>query len=188
VKSLAKGMFLGVMLLGVGLFSPSRTLGQIVEFLPVWTHVASACAVDEEFPGKYAFSSSDFTFKGNEISHLGVLPIVVRCNIVNPLDEGNPNWDTLIVGYRDPDGTADNHRVTVRLRRLARPTGTTSTIATFTSNSSSVTTRTENSVGFSHAWDFLKNEYYVEIELIRKNTTARPLAYMVRLAKISVIR
>jgi hypothetical protein len=77
--------------------------------------------------------------------------------------------------------------VTARLRKVARSTGTNSTIATFSSQSYGATTRTENIVSVPGTFDFLNNEYYVQIELIRAAASAKPTAYMVRLANRACI-
>lgn len=183
---------LSMMLSAVALVAPVRFAHAIdyYEFLPAWTHTASSCAVDESALNKYQFSLADFSFKGTETSDvlywIGApiaQPIVARCNVVNPLDSGDPDWNALIVGYQDPDGTSTAHSVRARLYRVSRPTGTVSQVAAFDSNSSSTTTRTEKQVIFSHSFDFLNNEYFVQMELIRQNTNQNPVIYSARLTK-----
>jgi len=159
---------------------------QLIESLPAWTHVASACSVDEANLSKYSFNFADFGFKSGAVSDVGAfgfaLPITARCNVVNPLDSGNPSWNTLIVGYRDPDGPGIKYQVIVRLRRLSRFTGGVSTVATYNSNLVPLTARGEGFVQFSStSFDFLKNEYFVEINVSRTDTNADPVVYMVRL-------
>jgi hypothetical protein len=164
------------------------------EILPAWTQTASSCAVDESALSKFQFNLADFSYKGTETSDvlntsLGPItqPIVARCNVVNPLDSGNPSWNALIVGYQDPDGTGTAHSVRVRLYRVSRHNGTAYQVAVFSSNSSSATGRTEGLTEFSHTFDFLNNEYFVQMELIRQNTNQNPVIYHVRLTRHYVL-
>lgn len=159
------------------------------EYLPAWTHVASTCAIDEGSLAKYQFDKSDFGYKAgmystNTSTTAVVLdPIVVRCNVTNPVDFDNPKWNTLILGYQDPDGTALSNRVTAILYSVSRATGINTPIAGFDSNSSALTTRGEGYTVFSKPFDFLNNEYYVEIAVTRRNTELNPVAFMVRLTQ-----
>jgi hypothetical protein len=158
---------------------------------PTWTHTASSCAVDEASLTKYQFNNADFSFKGTETSDNSPsipsvpLPIIVRCNVVNPLDSSvNPLWTTLRIGYQDPDGTGTGSRVRALLRRVHRPTGATTTLATFDSNSSPATTRREETADVSPIkFDFHSYEYFVQIELTRRFTglSSNPLAFKARL-------
>jgi hypothetical protein len=146
--------------------------------------VTTTCAPDEETLAKYEFRTAAFRFRGGEISDSNGIgtyrPITVRCNIVNPLDTGNPTWEKLVVGYQDPDGTRDNSRVEVRLKRVLRPSGG-GTIAIFNSNAFSVDTNGERFISFSHEFDFQKEDYFFEINLYRKTISASPAIYRVRL-------
>src|SRR5262249_46773793 len=134
-----------------------------------WTHTASSCAVDPQHLDKAAFRNADFSFKWQAFSEfippIGGIggyyePIVARCNVLNPLDLGshesnpdpyisNPYWNALIVGYADPDGMGSNTNVVAKLIKVSRPTGTTTTVATFNSDKSpskNTTTRHEDLV------------------------------------------
>ncbi len=159
-----------------------------------WTHVASACAPDEGAIGKYSFNYGDFGFKSGVYSDVSsisttaaaqvVLPISVRCNVTDPMDGSiKPAWNSLIVGYIDPDGTATGTRVIARLYKLARANGSASLIAYFDSNTLAQNVRAEALVATKEAFDFHNNEYFVQLDLYRANqTTYYPLAYSARLA------
>lgn len=175
-----------LVVIGFLFFSVNPSFAQFTEFLPAWTHTASSCAVDEDSLVKYQVNAANFTFESTEISDPGLfgpIPIIARCNVLNPLDAGNPVWDALVVGYRDPDGTGTAHRATARLFRVSRPTGNVFQVAAFNSNTNAVniTTRTEGLVQFNHTFDFLNNEYFVQIELVRTSTSLNPQAFSVRL-------
>jgi hypothetical protein len=166
------------------------------EILPNWTHTASSCAVDEGSLTKYQFNNADFSFKGNETSDNSPsipsvpLPIVVRCNVLNPLDDSvHPKWNRLLIGYQDPDGTGTGSRVRALLRRVHRQTGAATTLATFDSNLSNATTRREAFELVSTKFDFRGYEYFVQIELTRLFTglSSNPLAFKARLESIQCI-
>ncbi len=167
----------------------SATFPFFAEFLPAWTHVASACAVDEASLSKFASSGPNFTFMGTNISDIGraPIPIIARCNVLNPLDGGNPQWSALIVGFDDPDATGAVHRVTAALRRVSRFTGSVSTVASFNSNGNNLLSnpsgRREALVQFNHNFDFEGNEYYVELGLTRTATSGNPVVYSARLTR-----
>ncbi|KJV06472.1 hypothetical protein [Methylocucumis oryzae] len=124
-------------------------------------------------------------------------PITVRCNVTPmydyvPAQKGDlfeipaswksVSWNSLVVGYKDPDGISTNASVTASLRKLSRATMTESTIASFNSNSSASVVAVEDVKKFTHTFDFLNNDYYIEINLVRKNTNVvTPVAYSVRL-------
>ena len=167
---------------------------QCFEVLPNWTHTASSCAVDEGSLTKYQFNNADFSYKGTETSDNTPtipsvpLPIIVRCNVLNPLDSSvNPVWTRLLIGYQDPDGTGTGSRVRAFLRRVHRQTGATSTLATFDSNRSNATTRREAFATVSPTtFNFGGYEYFVQIELTRLFTglNSNPLAFKARLEHI----
>ena len=180
-----KILSLALLLVG-GLFLNAEILSaQRIENLPAWTQTASACSPDDAAISKYALFNADFSFNSFRVSDTGKngapIPIVVRCNVLNPLDKGNPVWNSMYVGYQDPDGTGLKYEVFVRLKRLSRTTGGVSTIATFSSDSINNSARSEGLVTFSHNFDFVKNEYFVEIAIARTDTLANPVVYMVRL-------
>lgn len=170
---------------------------QCLEHPPIWTHTASSCAVDEDSLAKYQFNNADFSFKGDQTSANSPsipsvpVPIVVRCNVLNPLDDSvNPVWNRLLIGYQDPDGTGTGSRVRALLRRVHRQTGGTATLATFDSNSFAATTRREDfAVVSPMKLDFLVYEYFVQIELTRRFTglSSNPLAFKARLALVQCI-
>jgi len=172
--------------------------------LTAWTATASSCAIDESSAGKYEVSGSQFRYLGTNVSTTSYFPllitqpITVRCNVTPIYDyvpqapEGfipasnlavNPQWNTLIVGYKDPDGIGTNASVSASLKRVIRATMVESTVATFNSNLSASVAANEDVKPFNHAFDFQNNDYYVEINLYRTDTSvATPAAYTVRLA------
>lgn len=150
-------------------------------------------------------------FSGNaaQLSAISITPtyqpITVRCNVTPVYDYvpavpaapgdlfGTPaswvsaDWNSLIVGYKDTDGISTKAQVTASLKKISRATMTEATIATFNSNLSANVAANEDVKQFTHKFDFSANDYYVEINLIRKDTTVTtPVAYSVRLAKGSV--
>jgi len=197
MKTFIRSLILGALTLGLTMMTSQPATAQVVEFVPAWTAAASTCAPDEGSLSKYAVSYGDFYFNGSAVSNpstLGPIPITVRCNVTNPLDvrgsePANPNWDALIVGFQDPDGKASNAAAVTRLVRISRPTGAASIVASFNSNTDSVTTRHERFVQFNaSALDFSKYEYFVEIYLYRASTAvASPRVYSVRLANVDVV-
>lgn len=129
-------------------------------------------------------------------------PITVRCNVTpiydyvpavpaangdlfgTPASWKSADWNALIVGYKDPDGISAKAQVSASLRKVNRATLGESTVATFSSNTSANVSANEDIKQFNHTFDFQNFEYYVEINLIRKDATvATPVAYSVRLAK-----
>lgn len=144
-----------------------------------------------------AASSSLFT-----IAKPSYQPITVRCNVTPvydyvpavPAAEGDlfgtgaswksADWNALIVGYKDTDGISTKAQVSASLRKVSRATLGETTITTFNSNLSANVAANEDIKQFAHAFDFQNNGYYVEINLLRTDTTvATPVAYSVRLAK-----
>jgi hypothetical protein len=163
---------------------------------PAWTHTASSCEVDPKQVGKAYSSGADFSFLPNAFSDPapGVrgfyLPLVARCNVLNPLDTDpanqNPSWNALIVGYADPDGVGPNTSVVAQLMRVRRDDGSISAIAAFNSDNYNVTARTEELVIFNQPMDFRHNEYYVELNLYRTPPASKnPIVYSVRLVNVS---
>lgn len=129
-------------------------------------------------------------------------PITVRCNVTpmydyipavpaapgdlfgTPAEWKSVDWNSLIVGYKDADGISSKAQVLASLRKVSRATLGESTIATFNSNLSASVVANEDVKQFTHTFDFLNNDYYVEINLIRQDATVvTPVAYSVRLAK-----
>jgi hypothetical protein len=160
-----------------------------VEILPAWTHAASACVVDEDSVGKFEFANADFKFRGTNLSTVAtgtgaLIPITARCNVVNPFDERNPDWNRLVVGYQDSNGTNAQNGAIVRLKRISRPSGAVFVEATFSSNDQSATNRTERSIPVNHEWDFLRNEYFVQIELTRGSAADSVSVFSLRLTRV----
>jgi len=180
-----------------------------VDGLPAWTATASSCSVDESSTGKYEFANSQFRYLGTNISSVSGFapfffpqPITVRCNVTPiydyiyiPADSSDvitipatvvaksPSWNSLIVGYKDTDGISTKAQVTASLKKISRATLGESTIATFNSNPTGSVAAQEDVTPFNHTFDFQNNDYYVEINLYRTDTSvATPVAYSVRLA------
>ena len=156
------------------------------------THVASTCAPDETAVGKYAFSGADFTFKSTAYSDVirsGAQPITVRCNVADPLDgDVKPYWNSMIVGYVDPDSTGLDTRVVAKLYQVNRLTGGANAIATFDSNGFGQSARGEAMVNLKTLPDFHNYEYFVQLDLYRANQTALiPAVYSVRLVSTTAI-
>lgn len=185
--------------------------------LPAWSATASSCTLDESSAGKSEFFLSQFRYLGSAISSVDFalvglrkiplfpVPITVRCNVTpiykyvyhpstgtggfasDVVTPENANWNSLVVGYKDPDGISTKAQVSVSLRKVSRATQGETTIATFNSNTSNNVAANEDVKQFNHAFDFKNNEYYVEINLIRADTTvASPIAYSVRLTNGNV--
>lgn len=179
--------------------------------LLAWSSTASSCSVDESSASKYEFSGTQFRYLGTNVSSVStgtfsfIQPITVRCNVAPvhdyvpgipgtsttfpiPASWVSPKWNSLIVGYKDTDGISNKARVTATLRRVARSTLGEATIAVFDSNAFPSILQQEEVKQFNHTFDFQKNEYYVEINLYRTDTTVTtPIAYSVRLTNGSVI-
>jgi len=156
-----------------------------------WTTLASTCAIDESGLKQYAFNYADFYYLGSAVSTSsrtgGLLPLVSRCNVDNPLDANvNPKWNTLIIGYMDPDLQKTAASVVARLIQVKRATGATSTLAIFNSNTNSTVGRTEGYVTFDASFDFHNNAYFVQLELVRASTEVlSPIVYSARLVESS---
>ncbi len=187
MKTFIRSLTLGALTLGLALIAPNLATAQIVESGPYWTAAASTCTPDKYNNNKHGFLRSDFFFDGSAV---GV--ILARCNVTNPLDGigATPNWNALIVGFQDPDGTTPHVSVLTRLIRVSRPTGDTSVVATLNSNTDALTTRHERFAQFNaSAINFRNYEYYVEIYLIRPSTAVvSPRAYSLRLANVTVVQ
>ena len=96
-----------------------------------------------------------------------------------------PAWNTLTVGYQDPDGTSVSHTygVKAKLLRVNKGTGAVSVIATFDSDSGSgASTPTFRQVKFTHSWDFNNYAYYVTLTLNRSSTILNPGVWFVKLS------
>jgi hypothetical protein len=168
-----------------------------------WTQIASACTVDEGSVNKYTANNTDITFKSGLVTEETASfdsysypyypltisrPIKVRCNIVQPMDVRNPSWNAFVVGYFDPDSSGVGAQVKARLIRVSRPAGEIEVIARFDSNTASTNTDTERHeelIPFNNPFDFRKNEYYVEFDVLRSDSNLNPSIYSLRLAVAS---
>lgn len=191
MKIFIRSLTLGALTLGLALMAPTLATAQVTEYGPSWTATASTCVPSGRGTlDKYGFSGGDFYFDGAAVSAssiLGPVPIMVRCHVTQPRETDrldSTTWDTLIVGFQDPDGTTSNATVLTRLMRLSRPTGVASVVFSVNSNTDPLLFRHERGVKFqAGAMDFFHYEYYVEILLYRTSTAvASPRAYSVRLA------
>jgi hypothetical protein len=97
------------------------------------------------------------------------------------MDSGVPPWNTLVMGYQDPDGTGINYQVTAQLVRVDRSSGVSTIVKTISSNSFAATGPTSRSVTFTHTFDFDNNAYFVTLTLDRVDTTANPSVWYVQL-------
>jgi len=147
-----------------------------------WTAVASTCAIGVDQVGDagiYAITGgSAITFSDSNTGE-----IKTRCNVTNPLDSGVPTWNTLTVGYQDPDGSSPSltYQVTVTLYRVGKSTGNYSTVAIFDSGSFADKVATSHSVTFSHTFDFTNYAYWVTLDLVRNDSTKNPSVWFVGL-------
>jgi hypothetical protein len=145
----------------------------------IWTHVASACAVDEADAAQYEVNAARF-----KVATGVTLPatVVARCNVTNPLDSAaDPNWNTLEVAYRDPDGTGTGSQVKALLYRASNATGGISLLETFDSNAFPAVGDNTARVLLGGSLDFLNYAYFVEIQVKRSNAGNDPTVSIVRL-------
>jgi hypothetical protein len=148
-----------------------------------WSATASACQPDSTLlvgepiyqmngPAIMFYASSgDFKF---------------RCNVTDPLDSGVPSWNTLTVGYQDPDGIGTGYQVKVTLYRVGKGTGDFSSIAVFNSNMFLEPNPTSSSISFSHTFNFTDYAYWVTLDLTCNAATCNnydptPSVWFVRL-------
>jgi hypothetical protein len=172
-----------------------------------WTHVASACTVDEQSPG-HSLGGAGLSFAASRTGE-----ILARCNVTNLLQsaadtEGcsDCQWNTLEVVYRDPDGAASGNQVTVSLHEVSntglaevpvtivdpltgRPVAVfdPSLVVQFNSNAAGGATAAvqTRSVDFSHDFNFEDNAYYVLLRVRRNlaSTGNNPAVFVVRLLR-----
>jgi hypothetical protein len=145
----------------------------------VWTHVASACAVDEGSTAKYDVNAARLRVKT-----AATLPatVVARCNVANPRDDGgDPGWNWLEVVYRDPDGIATGSQVKALLYRVSNATGGVSLLTTFDSNEFPATADNTARALFGGSLDFYNYAYFVELQVKRSDTANDPTISIVRL-------
>jgi hypothetical protein len=145
----------------------------------LWTHVASACAVDNGSAAQYDANAARF-----KVATGVALPatVVARCNVTNPQDNGlDLNWNWLEVAYRDPDGTGTGSQVRALLYRVSNATGGISLLATFDSNAFAAVGDNTAGVLVGGTLDFLHYAYYVEIQVKRSDVANDPTVSIVRL-------
>lgn len=179
MKTTRKISLLAQVAFGFLLLAPGTALAQAV-----WTHAASACAVDEDSAAKYEVSAARFRFKGANTGE-----ITARCNVINPLDNGgNPDWQWhyLEVVYADPDGRDAGSQVTAVLYKV-HSNGGVSEVATFNSNDFDINNNLEpKGVSFNHAFDFHKYAYFVQLKVKRGSSSATPSVSAVRLREAPI--
>jgi hypothetical protein len=134
------------------------------------------CQPGIDSAGLYTFDIASFKFSSGSIGQ-----IKARCHVTNPVDTGVPTWNTLTVGYQDPDGTGINYQVDVQLVRVNKSTGVSSTIKVFDSSAFATTAATSKSVTFTHTFDFTNFAYFVTPILNRADTAQNPTVWFVQL-------
>jgi hypothetical protein len=141
-----------------------------------WSSAGSVCEPGVESAGLYTFNGAKFLFSGTNTGE-----IKSRCAVINPMDSGVPAWNTMVVGYQDPDGTGIDYQVVAQLVRVDKSTGVGTIIKTFSSNSFTSTGATSHSVTFTHTFDFDSNAYYVTLTLDRVDSSNNPAFWFVQL-------
>jgi hypothetical protein len=132
--------------------------------VPVWSMNATSCVPDAD-----TITFDRYVTNKGIVAHRkrNVDLIQLACDVNNPPIQGT-QW-FLFVTYRDSTGTAATANVLARLIRVSRTTGAQTVVATFNSNDSGVVTMGQGSVGFTHAFDFANNYYYVLLALDRSS-------------------
>ena len=164
-----KKIALGILLGSVFLMSHTASAA-------TWSSSGSVCEPGVDGAGLYTFSGAKFLFSGSNTGE-----VRTRCQVSNPMDSGVPPWNTMVVGYQDPDGTGINYQVTAQLVRVDKSTGVSTFIKTFSSNSFVGTGATSHSASFTHTFDFDNNAYFVTLTLDRVDSTNNPAVWFVQL-------
>lgn len=143
----------------------------------VWTGAACAFVPDDNDITLYDLTDCAFRQQDTNLS-----PVVARCNVTNPRQDGaNPGWTTMEISFIDTSATAGNF-VQVRLYRTSCTTGTTSTVATCSSDSfSALATVQCRTCTFNHVFDFFEYAYYIRVYVDRSSTANTEIFYSVRL-------
>jgi hypothetical protein len=147
----------------------------------IWTHVASACALDPASVARAKVQEARLQLKPGRTG-----TIIARCNVTNPLDDGqDPFWNFLDISYRDPDGQGTDDQVSARLYRVVNDTGEVTLVATFDSNSSAVKVAHIEGRFFLSVtdFDFEAFAYFIELRVQRAVARAGP-APMVALVRL----
>jgi hypothetical protein len=148
-----------------------------------WTATASTCAVGSSQIGDASLYEI-FNGSGIEFSDGNTGEIKARCNVSNPLDTSVPTWNTLTVGYQDPDGPGGTYNVAATLYSVNKTSGVFTTIRIFNSADWSNTGPTSHaSKPFTTTFDFTNNAYWITLDLTRSDTNQNPGVWFVSLSK-----
>jgi hypothetical protein len=161
--------FLGVLFGGFLLISQAALASS-------WSSSASVCQPGVDSAGLYTFDVASFKFSTGSTGQ-----IKTRCHVTNPVDSAVPTWNTLTVGYLDPDGTGINYQVDAQLVRVNKSTGVTGTIKVFDSSAFAATGATSKSVTFTHTFDFTNFAYFVTLIVTRADTAQDPAVWYAQL-------
>jgi len=134
-----------------------------------WSTIASSCEPGSDSIGFYSYSNGTFRFATGATGKIST-----RCQINNPLDTGVPAWNTLTVGFVDPDGRGGNYEVQVLLQRVAKSTGVHTVIATLDSDAYGSTGAQSQHITFTHTFDFINYAYYIGVDILRGDTNGNP--------------
>ena len=176
-------------LLALVFLLPTLLHAQGIEQPGAYSVIASTCTIDEHDQPILALGGTDVTFRATQVSRRqpgrGLLASVVRCPVVDVSGTGHPDWNTLFVGYRDPDGGAgDQHRVRVRLLQIGRPGGAKTALTDFDSRRWPETDRTERAIRFEGALNVQQYSYVLEVSLYRGDLRGNPRLWHLRLATV----
>lgn len=136
-----------------------------------WTSVGSAGTVDEADLNIVAISSNTTAVNASTVA----ATVEVRYNIVATagLFGGECNVKTLTARYADNGSSA---QVIIRLYTFNIQTGVSSTLVELNSNNFPQSTVAQaRSVSYSGNFNFSTNIYYIEVQLIKTNTSGNPL-------------
>jgi len=148
-----------------------------------WSSSASACVPSDGSVGKYDFEDATLKFSANSTGE-----ILVRCHITNPFDDTDsaPIWNTLTVGYQDPDAHEQAYQVEAKLIRVNKGTGVVSVITPrFDSNASTApntVSPVSGFVKFTHNYNFTTYAYYITLDLHRSDSLKNPAVWFVKLS------
>jgi hypothetical protein len=142
-----------------------------------WSAPAAACV-----PSDGSIQGNRYTIQAGKINHAGsnVDAITLYCAV--PIEEDATDPDQIHMLFFDESTTANNY-VTASLISMDRDTGSTTTIATISSESwdGASTGWQQQSVGFSHTFDFGSNVYYIRADILRTSTATQTKLGMVAL-------
>lgn len=147
-----------------------------------WTSVGSDGMVDEADLGTVALSSNTAAVKPATIA----ASVEIRYNIVatEGLFGGECNAKTLTIRYADNGPKA---RVIAKLHTLNITNGVTSILAEFDSNTKDPSNVAQTqTVSFGTDFNFEKNIYYIEVELIKTGTGGNPLIRALQVCGVTI--